>query len=277
MCKTMQKKLTILCLLAAMATGATAQVKLSVDTLECHIIDFTFGALTPGGGSASGGMTGGNMMDLYAGPFLDFSLGCDYKYKSNWMVTLDGDLWFGYNSNNLKDREERMGDIYTPGGVLLSWGGYNGEVQSYNRALTLRVGVAKILPIIRNNPNSGIMLKLSGGWMMQKTVFNQDYNQSPVPQLKGDYAKLYDHLRNGAILTESVGFVFMSNMSTYVNFKVSFDISQCVSWSSRNYQIDNVMKLNGKDNNRYFDLLYGVRLTWMFPLMGKTTYDYYYY
>ena len=69
MCKTMQKKLTILCLLAAMATGATAQVKLSVDTLECHIIGFTFGALMPGGGSASSGMTGGNTADLYKGPF----------------------------------------------------------------------------------------------------------------------------------------------------------------------------------------------------------------
>ena len=277
MCKTMQKKLTILCLLAAMATGATAQVKLSVDTLECHIIGFTFGALMPGGGSASSGMTGGNTADLYKGPFLDFSLGCDYKYKSNWMVTLDGDLWFGYNSDNLENRAQRMGDIYTPGGYLLSWGGYDGEVQAYNRSLAVRVGVAKILPVIKNNPNSGIMFKLSGGWMMQKTVFNQDYTQSPVPQLNGNYAKLYDHLRNGALLTESVGFIFMSNMSTYVNFKVSFDVSQCISWSSRSYQIDNVMGLNGKDSNRYFDLMYGVRLTWMFPLMGKTTYDYYYY
>lgn len=277
MCKTMQKKLTILCLLAAMATGATAQVKLSVDTLECHIIGFTFGALMPGGGSASSGMTGGNTADLYKGPFLDFSLGCDYKYKSNWMVTLDGDLWFGYNSDNLEDRAQRMGDIYTPGGYLLSWGGYDGEVQAYNRSLAVRAGVAKILPVIKNNPNSGIMFKLSGGWMMQKTVFNQDYTQSPVPQLNGNYAKLYDHLRNGALLTESVGFIFMSNMSTYVNFKVSFDVSQCISWSSRSYQIDNVMGLNGKDSNRYFDLMYGVRLTWMFPLMGKTTYDYYYY
>ena len=277
MCKTMQKKLTILCMLATMATGATAQVKLSVDTLECHIIGFTFGALMPGGGSASSGMTGGNTADLYKGPFLDFSLGCDYKYKSNWMVTLDGDLWFGYNSDNLEDRAQRMGDIYTPGGYLLSWGGYDGEVQAYNRSLAVRVGVAKILPVIKNNPNSGIMFKLSGGWMMQKTVFNQDYTQSPVPQLNGNYAKLYDHLRNGALLTESVGFIFMSNMSTYVNFKVSFDVSQCISWSSRSYQIDNVMGLNGKDSNRYFDLMYGVRLTWMFPLMGKTTYDYYYY
>ena len=45
----------------------------------------------------------------------------------------------------------------------------------------------------------------------------------------------------------------------------------------RPYQLDNQIGLNGKDSSRYFDLLYGIRLSWMFPLMGKTTYDYYYY
>lgn len=260
-----------------MGSGAMAQVKLTADTLECHIIDFTFGAMMPGAGTASTGMTGGNTADLYKGPFLDFSLGCDYKYKSNWMVTLDGSIWFGYNSDNLKNRAERMGNVYAPGGYALSWGGYDGVVTAYNRSLAVRVGMAKILPVLNNNPNSGIMLGLKGGWVMQKTVFNQNYTESPVPQLNGDYAKLYDHLRNGAILTESIGFIFMSNLSTYVNFKIALELSECVTWSSRSYQIDNIMGLNGKDQNRYFDLIYGVRLTWMFPLMGKTTYDYYYY
>lgn len=263
--------------LLCLAANATAQVKLSVDTLECHIIDFTFGALMPGAGSASTGMTCGNTVDLYKAPFLDFSIGCDYKYKSGWMVTFDGDLWFGYNSDNLKNRVERMGGIFTPGGYLLNWGGTDGMVSAYNRSLAARVGMAKIVPVLKNNPNSGVLLGLKGGWMMQKTVFNQEYTESPVPQLTGNYVKLYDHLRNGAILTQSVGFVFMSNLSTYVNFKVAFELSECFSWSGRSYQIDNLMGLNGKDNNCYFDLMYGVRLTWMFPLMGKTTYDYYYY
>lgn len=252
------------------------QVKLSADTLECHIIGFTAGALMPGSGAASTGMTGGSMRDLYKGPYLDFSIGCDYKYKSNWMVTLDADLWFGYNSDNLRNRESRM-SIYGDNGVLYSWGGYDGAVAAYNRSLAARLGAAKIIPVIKGNPNSGIMVKVSGGWFMQKTVFSQDMNESPVPQINGDYAKIYDHLRHGAILTEGIGFVFMSNISTYVNFKVMFEVSECLSWSTRPYQLDNLMGLKSKDNNRYFDLMYGVRLSWMFPLMGKTTYDYYYY
>ena len=271
-------KRLICIVLAALAAagGATAQVKLEADTLECHIIGFSAGVLMPGTGWSSAGYEGIGMRDLYQGPFLDFALECDYKYKSGLMVTLDGDLWFGYNSDNLRGREERM-PIYGQSGILYSWGGYDAAVTAYNRSLAARVGVARLIPCIKGNPNSGVLLGLKGGWMMQKTVFTQDMNESPAPQINGPYAHLYDHLRNGAILTESIGFAFMSNYSTYVNFKLSIDISQCIGWSSRNYQIDNLAGLNGQEQGSFFDLMYGLRLTWMFPLMGKTTYDYYYY
>lgn len=267
--------LTVVALLTLV--GAGAQEKKQADTLQCPVIGFSFGALMPAGGSSSTGALGGNMADLYKGPYLDFSLEGDYKFASGWMLTLNGDLWFGYNSDNLQLRVERMGDIYTQTGYALSWSGVDGAVTAYNRSLSARVGVAKIIRIIPGNPNSGILLGLSGGWLMQKTVFTQDMNESAVPQLLGDYAKLYDHLRNGGILTQSLGFCYMSNYLTYVNFKVEFTLSECMMWSSRPYQIDNVMGLNGKDQNRYFDLIYGVKLSWLFPLMGKTTYDYYYY
>ena len=254
-----------------------AQEKATPDTLECHIIGFTAGLLVPGGGSASTGMAGGNMRDLYAGPYLDFALECDYKYQSGWMMTLDGDLWFGSNSDNLQQRIERLGSIYSPSGQVYGFDGASGNIGAYNRSLAARVGAAKIIRVIEGNPNSGILLKLSGGWLMQKTVFMQDRNDAPVTQLRGEYAKMYDHLRNGAVLTQTVGFCYMSNYLTYTNFKVELSVSESLMWSSREYSIDNVMGLNGKDENRYFDLFYGLKLTWMFPLMGKTTYDYYYY
>ena len=267
--------LFLLLLLASQASWA--QLKLGVDTLNCHIIGFSFGTQTPLAGSNSGGMTGGSMKELYKGPYLDFAIECDYKFKRDWMVTLDGDLWFGYNSDNLTQRAERMGDLFTSQGYLMSWGGYDGVVTLYNRGLSVRPGVARLFHILPKNPNSGLFLKLSGGWFMQKTAYSQDMNESLVPQMDGDYAKLYDHLRNGAILTESIGFLYMSNYINYINFKVELFASQCWSWSSRPYIIDNVMGLNGKDDNRYFDLLVGVKLSWLFPLTGRTAYDYYYF
>lgn len=253
------------------------QEKIGIDTLQCHIIGFSFGAMTPLAGSNSLGLEGGNMKDLYTGPYLNFSLEWDYKFHSNWMLSLDGDLWFGYNSDNLTKRVERMGDIFTSQGYLMSMSGSDGVVTLYNRGFAVRPGVGKIIPLFKKNPDSGILLKLSGGWFMQKTINTQDMNEGQVPQLNSKMMPLYDHLRNGVIITESVGFIFMSNHSTYVNFKVTFDVSQCISWSSRPYTIDKVMGLNGKDKSRYFDLMAGVKVSWMFPFTGKTSYDYYYY
>lgn len=257
--------------------SAMGQELLRVDTLQCNIIGFSAGAMMPLGGSASSGMKSGGMKDLYDGPYLDFSLEWAYKFKSGWMITFDADLWFGYNSNNLTWRAERMGDLFNSQGRLMAPNGEDGVVTMYNRGLSARPGIAKIINVLPKNPNSGILLKLSGGWFMQKTVFTQDMNESSIPQLSGDYAGLYDHLRNGMIITESVGFAYMHNHSSYINFKITFDLSQCLSWSSRPYIIDNMMGLNGKDNNTYFDLLLGMKLSWMFPLTGRTSYDYYYY
>ena len=273
----MTKRIITTILLIVMAIGANAQVKEQVDTLQCNIIGFGVGTLMPVSGSSSGGLEGGTMMDLYKGPSINFALEWGYKFLDGWMLSTDADLWFGYNSDNLQDREARLGDLYTSQGYLMSWGGYDGSVTLYNRGIAVRPGIGKIINIMPKNPNSGILLKLSGGWFMQKTVHMQDMNESLVPQLNDKYMKLYDHLRNGVILTQSVGFIFMSNYQTYINFKVMLDISECVSWSSRPYVIDNLMGLHGKDKNRYFDLIVGLKVSWMFPLTGRTSYDYYYY
>lgn len=230
-----------------------------------------------GAGSNSSGLTGGNMKDLYGNPSLDFALEWAYKHANGWLGCLDVDIWFGLSNDNLRDRDLRMPHVFNAAGYTMAVNGEDAVVTAYNRALSVRPGVGRIIRLIPKNPNSGLLIKVGGGWMMQKTVFYQDFNHPKAYQLEGDYAKLYDHKRNGVILTESVGFFFMSNYMTYANFKVTFDLSQCWSWSSRSWQIDNMMGLNGKEEGTFFDLLYSIRLTWMFPFTGKTTYDYYYY
>ncbi|MBQ8703357.1 MAG: hypothetical protein IJ524_03150 [Bacteroidales bacterium] len=271
------KPLIVILLTIGPWSVAHGQVKLNADTLQCHIVSFSAGFIIPGASHNSQGLTGGSMRDLYGYPYLDFALEWSYKQQSGWLMGLDADIWIGMNGDNLSNRVERMGNVFNPGETSMAVNGEDGVVTAYNRALALRPGVGRIIRLLPKNPNSGLLLKVSAGWFTQKTIFHQDFNHPQVYQLSGDYAKLYDHLRNGVMLTESVGFLFMSNYSTYANFKVTFDISQCWSWSARPWQIDNLMGLNGKDQSRYFDLTYSIRLTWMFPFTGKTTYDYYYY
>ena len=260
--------------------GVHAQNDTKLDTIECHIIGFNIGVKMPSERFSFATTPDGStdrratMASLYPGVYMDYGINAIYKYKSNWLVTLDGNMWFG--NNNLLYRKERMGSVYTHDSIVIGGGGTDASVTCYNRGLSVQGGIGKIFPVApKKNPNSGILARISGGYMLQQTVFM--INNEEAPQLQGDYALLYDHQRQGGILTESLGFWFMSNNENLFNFYISFDISQCWTWSTRDYVIDNYIGLHGKDNNRYFDLLYAIKFCWMFPLRGKASHDYYYY
>ena len=247
--------------------------------MQCHIVGVNFSTIFPSkGGSFATAPDGsksrtGSMFDLYKLPFLNFGINAIYKYKSNWLVFVDGDFFFG--SDNLKNRDKRLSNIFTRDSIIIGTNGTDAVVTCYNRGFSVKAGLGKIIKVSNKNPNSGILLKLSGGWIQQQTIFK--LNEVKAPQLEGDYARLYDHQRMGGVLTESIGYWFMSNDLNLFNFYVTFELSQCWMSSTREYVIDNMMGLHGADNNRYFDLTYAIKFCWMFPLKGKTSYDYYYY
>jgi hypothetical protein len=256
--------------MAAITPRAAAQIKLTQDTMATPIVGFSFGTMF-----ASDKMSTDNgVYDLYKGPYLNYSLEAGYKFKSNWFVMADGSLVFG---RELKNAADRMPAAFSHDTVpiVIGTNGTDATASCYNRALSLRVGGGKIFTLGHRNPNSGIMLMMNAGIMQQKTVFVM--NDVNAPQLQGDYARLYDHKRRGFTLTESVGYWFMSSKSNFFNFKVAFEVTQFWNHSVREYVIDGGMDLHGPDNTKYFDLLYSVKITWMFPLKGKTAYDYYFF
>ncbi|MBR1517760.1 MAG: hypothetical protein IJ620_06435 [Bacteroidales bacterium] len=269
------------CLLSlCITTPSHAQETPRLDSIQCFIIGFDIGTLIPSDkGSAvslANGTTSRNatMHSLYKAPWLDFGINGFYKWKENWLISVEGDFWFG--SDNLKHREARMANIYSRDGIIIGTNGTDAVVTAYNRAISIKGGIGKIFPVMPSvNPNSGIFTRLSGGWLQQQTIFT--LNEVNAPQVDGDYALLYDHQRQGVMLTEGLGFWFMSNRANLINFYVLFELSQCWSRSTRDYMIDGYLNLKGKDNNRYFDLLYTLKLCWMFPLKGKTIHEYYYF
>lgn len=273
-------RLTLIALLLT-ATTATAQIKIGQDTIECHIIGFRVGTMVPSASlskatlAANATHQASTMADLYKAPWLNFGMSGHYKYKTNWVMTMDLDLWFG--EDNLKHRQERMPHVYsndaTP--IVIGNNGTDAGVTSFNRGLSAQIGIGRMMRVIPNNPNSGIMLRAAAGAMQQQTIFM--INEVEAPQIDGDYALLYDHQRRGLMLTEGIGLWFMSNKENLVNFHIEFTLTQCWSHSTRNYTIDHLLQMAGKDQSRYLDLIYGLRLTWMFPLKGKTAYDYYFY
>ena len=259
---------------------AQAQIDLKQDTIECHIVGFNFGVKMPSTlGSFETALDGmrsqrATMGSLYKGPWMDYGINGLYKYKSNWLVTLDGNLWMG--NNNLLNRIERMGSVFSRDSIVVGTGGSDAVVTCYNRGLGFMGGVGKIFPLQPDkNPNSGIFARLQGGYMLQQTIFKP--NKATAPQVEGDYALLYDHQRQGFLLGEGIGFWFMSNHANLINFYVELNVQQCWSRSTRDYTIDHYLGLQGKDGNRYFDMLYTLKLCWMFPLKGRQAHDIYFY
>lgn len=256
-----------------------AQEKLSVDTLHCSNIGFTVSPVFPSTNSSfaktlDGTRThDGTMASLYKGPYLSFGLEYSFKSRNGWLFSGEGELTFG--NDNLTLRNDRMGDVFTRDSIVVGTNGVDANVTCYNRGLSLRAGVGKIFQIMPKNPNSGPFVRASAGLMQQQTVFF--LNDVNAPQVDGDYANLYDHQRRGFNLSQEVGFWYMNNTSNVLNFHVSFEVTECWTHSTRKYVIDDVLGLRGPDNNKYFDLLYSIKFCWMFPLTGKTAYDYYYH
>ena len=274
------KKILISLLLGLVSIGVEAQVITHVDTIECSIIGFRVGAVAPSSAfsyckTPSGDKdTIGTMADLYKAPYINFGVDYKYKFLSNWLISATGDFYFG--NDNLTQQQDRMG-IWSsdPTPIIIGTNGTDANITCYNRGIALQIGVGKIFAFSDKNPNSGLIARMGGGWQQNHTVFT--LHDVHAPQIEGDYARLYDHQRRGAILTESIGYIFMSNHRNLMNASIEFEISQFWSHSTRDYMIDHVMGLQGPDNNRYFDLLYSIKLTWMFPLTGRPTYDYFYY
>ncbi len=257
-----------------------AQDAIKLDTFQCHIIGFDFGTIFPSSGAStvllSDGGSSGNatMASLYKAPWLNFGINTFYKYKSNWLASIDADFWFG--NDNLLHRSERMDNIYTSDEIIIGTNGTDAVVTAYNRGIALKAGVGKIFPPFpTRNPNSGILARLSAGWLQQQTIFT--LNEVNAPQIDSDYALLYDHQRSGWMLTQSIGLWYMSNFANLINFYITFEVSECWTHSTRDYIYDNYLKLSGPDNNTYFDLLYTIKLCWMFPLKGKSAHEYYYF
>lgn len=271
----------LLSLLPAIALSPAAQGQNSakLDTFYCPIVGFSVAGILPSPAASSAkGFSGSGvaptMADLYKSPFLDFGIHFIYKTKRNWVFSLDGNIWFG--NDNLKHRTDRMGSVFSTDSIVIGTNGTDANVTCYNRHLAFLAGVGKIIPLApEKNPNSGILLKLGAGYQRGQSIFM--LNDVNAPQLDDDYALLYDHQRHGFMLSEAVGYWFMSNHANLVNCALTFEVSQLWSRSTRDYVIDSRAGLQGPDKSHYFDLLYSLRFTWMFPLKGKTVREYYYY
>jgi hypothetical protein len=246
----------IIFLLSLISLSVMSQVNPADSAIRAFIPNFSFSYQFPGGDLSS---DFGSNATIGGGFFI--------KSKKNFIFSGDFNYIFGSTAKNEK---QILSLVLTSSGHIIDNGGTYALYTVNERGFSLNARIGKIISALGHNPNSGVMLL--GGIGYLQTFVNIDNQYKSAPQISGDYAKGYDHLRGGVNINEFVGYFFMGN-SRVLNFYAGFEFFQAFTKSKRDYVFD----MMSKDNNKYMDLFYGIRVGWMIPVLKRVPRKYYYY
>lgn len=202
------------------------------------------------------------------GAILNFGAGIDYKFGKNIYVGAEGAFMFGPKAKETS----HIRNTITGSGLIITDEGALDEVNLSMRGALVKATAGKSFYFNKNNPSSGILLKFGAGYLQHKILI--DVDKRITPQLSGDYAKGYDRLSRGFLLSQYIGLVKLEK-GKYVNLSLGFEITEAFTKNARPHDFH----LNQKMNENRVDLMFGLKLTWMIPVYtGETsTNDYYYY
>ena len=192
-------------------------------------------------------------------------LNIDFKLKKYWILGVNGSYIFG------KVIKENLFDsIASPNGGIINKIGEFSDIRLYERGFTVSGTLGRMFHFKKPNPNSGIVFNLGVGFIQHKIRIETIGNN--VPQLSKEYKKGYDRLSNGLLLTENLGYLYLSN-NRLINLYIGFECMQGFTKSRRSYDYD-LMK---KDTKQRLDILYGAKIAWILPLYKKAPQEFYTY
>lgn len=190
-----------------------------------------------------------------------------FKLKNNLMLGLN----FGYMfSENINNSSSYFTDIINSKGYVTDGNGEYAEVYLYQRGYNFQLTTGYQFGFWSPNPNSGIFVQLAAGFMEYKTRIENDGKTANA--VNGEYAKMYDRLRNGFMTSQMLGYRYLGSKNL-TNFYGAIEFSQAWTDSRRNYNADLIPEQEGEK----LDLLISLKLGWIIPFYGRTPKDYYYY
>jgi len=190
-----------------------------------------------------------------------------WKTKTNWLVGAEYSYIFG---NNVKYGFQILEGIMTSTGNIISGDGTPALVALFERGYTISGRFGKLIPALGHDKNSGFFITAGIGYISHKIRIDVENNSAP--QLKGDYARGYDRLSGGFLLSQSVGYMYFGKHNL-VNFTVAFDVYEGFTRGYREYLFDT----RQPGDEKRFDLLFGPRVSWMIPLRKRMPREFYYY
>lgn len=181
--------------------------------------------------------------------------GVSYKLTSNWIFGVDGSFIFG-NKTKFTGLFDHLVDSH---GNISDANGDNGIVVVNARGLSFNAHVGKVFPIGKANPNSGIFIRLSGGYLQHK--LNIETRDHVVPSLELNYRKGYDRFTSGFASEQLLGYLFISN-NEYANFYAGAFIQEGFTRNQRNLNYDQPDV--AVDKSLRLDVMVGIKVAWVF-------------
>lgn len=210
--------------------------------------------------------TGGDLAERYG---FTNSLGTHsgYKTERNWIYGVDANFFFG---NDVKI-EGLIQNIRDSHGQVINTSGTPSVVLLYNRGFNVNASVSKIIPIWSPNPNSGIMIQLTAGYVWHKLRIESQEDE--IPQLQGDYLQGYDRLTTGLSTSQFLGYNFMADRGI-LNFYGGVYFQQGFTKNQRDIFLDHPNEPANKDLR--IEHMLGLRFGWLIPIYKREVKDYYF-
>lgn len=250
----MQKRLYTFYLLFFISFLSESQVSVKDSSISTPFLGVTYGYYIPSGDMAK---RFGNSSSL--------QMNLDLKSKKKITIGINGSYFFG---NNIK--ENLFDSISSPGGYIINKNGEFADVRLYERGFTTSITLGRIFTFKKPNPNSGILFNIGFGFMQHKIRIESIGNNAP--QLSKQYKKGYDHLTNGFLLSENIGYLYLSS-NRLANFYLGFECMQGFTRNRRSFDYDTMQK----DTKKRIDILYGAKFSWILPLYKKAPQEFYTY
>lgn len=202
-------------------------------------------------------LPGGDLADRF-GANSNIGIGALYKSRRNFLLGAEGSFLFG----NKVVEPGILRNVINSSGQVVDQDGEMADVFLYQRGWTAFGVVGKLFPLLGPNPNSGLVLKLGGGYMRHKVRVQTQ--QNVVPQLEGDYLEGYDRLSAGPAAMGYVGYQYLGDRGR-VNFHVGLELMAGFTQALRAFNFD-TEQYNTADR---LDLLSGLRVGWSLPIYRR--------
>ena len=211
-------------------------------------------------------LPGGDLAKRFGG---NSSIGGGFmvKTKSNWLFGAEGNYIFG---GTVKNSDSLLRGVSTPDGFVINSNGYYADILFSERGFNIFGKFGKLFPVLSPNRNSGPQILFGVGFLQDKIRIH-DADRT-APQVYGDYAKGYDRLNNGVIVSGSIGYLYIGN-TRLINFYIGLEFMQ--SWTK--FRRDRNFDTGKEDKSSLSSQFYGIKVNWIIPLHKRKPEEFYVY